>query len=99
MTNQSTELEKQIKRMLDNTILDWNRASQLTTIGAKSNYEVLTPAIQTLVQATVLEVIGEDEQEAGYNGEAGESWDDYDAQVRNSFRKQQRSHLKRLIGK
>jgi hypothetical protein len=38
-----------IKSMLDNTILDWNKPSQLTTINAKRNYEALIPAIEKLL--------------------------------------------------
>lgn len=48
-----SELED-IKKMLDNTILDWNRPSQLTEIDAKFNYDRLIPAIQAYTDRAVL---------------------------------------------
>lgn len=71
-----TDMDKQIKNMLDNTILDWNRASQLTTIDAKANYDSLIPAIKSLIlevveAVTPAEIKGdmpsEDRYDDGYN--------------------------------
>lgn len=48
--------EDEIKKMLDNTILDWNRPSQLTDISADANYRKLIPAINAYTTNKIIEV-------------------------------------------
>ncbi len=55
------KIDERIKKMLDNSILDWNRPSQLTTVEAKANYRSLIPAIKQLFKEEWLRMIGEDE--------------------------------------
>ena len=47
--------EDEIKTMLDNTILDWNRPSQLTDISADANYRKLIPAINAYTTNKIIE--------------------------------------------
>lgn len=43
------ELDNTIENMLNNTILDWNSPSQLTSVNATDNYIKLIPAIKALI--------------------------------------------------
>ena len=52
------DLREKITKMLDNTILDWNRPSQLTTGSADANYNKLIPAIEKLFHQELERVIG-----------------------------------------
>lgn len=101
MTNKTTELRTTIKNMLDNSILDWNRPSQLTDISAEANYNKLIPEIIQLIEKTVLDVIG---QAGSYPISAITAsntglTNSIELQGMNKLRASQRSHLDRILGK
>lgn len=61
----------ELKQLLDNNILDWNRPSQLTSISAKENYDKLIPAIQAHINTILKSIVDELE---GARETDGESW-------------------------
>lgn len=53
----NTTIDEDIRKMLDSTILDWNRPSQLENINADTNYNKLIPVIKALINTAVEEAL------------------------------------------